>query len=194
MAALAKYYPADFQRIVDKLHGRVPAAGDVALQNEVRPILTILIKTHRAQIDDANSVRLFSQTVAETKLLEMKDPPSCVSMFVNGTSRMDLAAALPPEVVRKDLALTADVLEQIATHPARDQPMPLSRETKTAMARQALKGLSPSEINLAAPLLIAGKRPVTDDEASAMCLFYINIGTLALQAPAGTIRSLMSAG
>jgi hypothetical protein len=193
-ATLHRYYPEEYQQIAAKISAVQGGTSDkVALENEIRPVLSNIILNRRAQISDQNTVDMIGVLVQEAMILKNKDAQSCVSLMNAGTTRVDLGDALPPSVMQRDLSVSNAVLVQLATAPA-PAPVPLDRSELQSISLAALATLPSDERSAIVTLLGKNIQPRDDLEARAMCDFTIGLMNKAMSAKAGTLRSLVSAG
>ena len=191
LAALHKYFPADYQKMMATVRAQGPGTDPALVHSKMLPYVSNLIAQHAGELDDQRSFDSFSLVVDEMRLLREKSPSSCVAML-NGTPlTVDLSTIMTPEMQKRDLANTAAVLEQVATHPAAPAS-PLPKTQITSLVTGAFAKLNKDQQIVVGPLLVAGRPPKTPAEEQAMCSYDIALFEDALAGPPGTLRGLLA--
>jgi hypothetical protein len=193
VAVMHRYYPADYQQMIETIKSTGEATGNdaAAIHAAMLPYVRRLIAAHVGNMDDQNARNTASLFVDETNLLGDKSPGTCVAMVNGKPSPVDLATLLTPELQQRDLANSAAVLEQVATHPIAPAA-PLSGDALAQLSASAFSQLPSSQQDVVRRLASGGGQPETDEEMRAMCHFYTASMTAALRGPPGTVRALMA--
>ena len=188
--AIHRHYPDVFAQMAADARGLDPK-DQIGLQNKIRPRLSALVAAHRAEMDDASVNALGKLMLDETQSLQAKSPQTCVAILGGGPATVDMGTVMAPDLARRDAEVTAQLIEQVATHPA-SAPAKLSDAETQGLVTQALNELSADEQRTVRPLLQQQKTPATSDEARAYCGFYRAFFTAAMRGPDQTLRRFLA--
>lgn len=191
IASLHRYFPADYKSMVAMIRAQRPGTDVAAIRAKMLPYVSNVIAQHAKKIDDVRARAIFSLVVDESRLLKEKNPESCLALLNGKAPTIDLASIMTPEMQKRDLANTAATLEQIATRPA-PPPSPMPKTQAVALTLKAFDRLTRAEQNLVGPIIMSGNQPQNQLAMGAFCNFEIELFTVALAEPPGTLRSLMA--
>ncbi|MBS0331770.1 MAG: hypothetical protein JSS35_03305, partial [Proteobacteria bacterium] len=116
-AAMKKYYPDVYARSLQQaLKGLEQGKSILALQADLRGVYTTLLKSQLPKAEPRLVREMIDIARAETESL-VNSPADCMAFvgLAQFKTRPDLL--LPPELSQRDLKLSAEILEQTATHP-----------------------------------------------------------------------------
>jgi hypothetical protein len=186
---LHRYYPAAFAQLAGEF--KAADLGDkIALENKVRPIIANLISVHMHEVDDATSAQMISFLVDEMRALRAKDPAACLDILSGDRVAVDTSTVIPPDLLRREDALTAQALEQAAAHPA-PTARKLSQSEHDALVIAAFKQMSNADQTTVRPLLLTPRKPSNSAEQDALCKFNIDLFGQAAGGAPGTLRRFL---
>ena len=190
---LKAHYPEQYAQLVSTIRdaaGKPDAA--IRVQQVATPLIANLVVQHRKQVDDANAKAMLELTAEEAAVLRPLHPDACAELLSGRAPSIDLASLFNADLRKHDQRVTADMLEQVAVHPA-PPPQPLTLDDERKLALGAAARLTPQERAIAVPLMQHGGQPSTLAEQGAVCAFSLASVQQALSQP-GVPRRLLGSG
>jgi hypothetical protein len=191
LAALQQYYPTQFADLLAKTdHMSQSTADQIAIEQDLDEVVNKIIADNREHISANNFDRFFVQIIPELKALRDDEPFVCVHSFTNGLGVGVLDPNFSNGTRIKDQEIITAILIQIAIAPAATST-PISNNQLKRLVQNAFANLSVSEQSIAQTLISNSNPPLNNNQAKAICDFYINFFSSALNGPPGTIKSLI---
>lgn len=189
-ATIHKYYPDVFAQMVSEVKS-ANVHDRIEIQNKIRPELTKLMVAHSGQMDDGSVSALAGVMLAETEVLQLKNPEACVAILTGGRTKVDMSEALPPDIQKRDRDATSQIIEQVATRPA-VAATPLTAEEGKELVLSALKTMTPDDQKIALPLIVQQQSPTNLAQSTAYCRFNRALFATAQAGKPGTLRQLIA--
>jgi hypothetical protein len=192
IAALHEHFPAEYQQLVAAVRDE-GLSDPAALQAKTTPIVSRIVVANTGRLDAERAKAMAQLVVDEARLLRDKDPGSCIAFLEGRPSAVSLNSVLSQDMMTRDHTVTAAILTQVATMPAKP-PLPLSDEDALALAMAAIEKLPTHERAVAGPLFTEGRQPTSAIELRAKCDLTIGMLEAALQGPQERLRAVLAAG
>lgn len=190
---LKAHYPERYAELMTTIRAEAGRPdGVTAVRQVALPMIAALVAEHRKQLDDADATAMLELTAEEAALLQTAHPDACAQLLSGRAPSIDLADLFSADLRKRDQRVTADVLEQVAVHPA-PPPEPLTVDEERRLALGAAARITPQERAVAVPLMQRGGQPSTPAEQGAVCAFSLASVRQALSQP-GMARRVLGTG
>ncbi len=138
-AALKEFYPADYQRLREKVRLAARPGSGIDAQNAARGELSPVIAKAVLMANPANVVALIGLVRDELKAIQAQSPDDCGRFASTGATSLELAKVFGADLMGRDMKVTAAMLKQAATapHPWPEKPSDAAiEEVATASLRR----------------------------------------------------------
>ena len=183
--ALAKYYPATYARLVDDLVAGINSGRPYGqLIGELNDMVTALVFEQTPKATVENTLALLSLNRDQAKATLALDPAYCLSLL--GMRKLDigLVQQLPRQLIDREAALMAKVLEQTSTRPDTTPPADLSETQILDLGVRAYDQLASDQLRVAfAETEGEPDNAVTPLQQTAHCEYTIEMLDILLAMP-----------
>lgn len=116
-AVMKQYYPDVYATsLKQSLDGLRAGKSILALQGDLRTVYLGLLKTQLPKADPRLVYQVIDMARTEGEIL-VSSPDNCMAFFGLGSFKTRVDLLFPAELQKRDLKLSADILQQTATHP-----------------------------------------------------------------------------
>jgi hypothetical protein len=133
VAALKQYYPTDYANMQQALEmQKGERKGAAGAQYLIRLTVNGVVTRQAKLGGDKQLVALMNLRRDEGQALVAKSPSYCTEYFSGGKLSFDPAGVLPADLLKRDAAVSADLLQQTAANPAKNAPGAEARDMSLA--------------------------------------------------------------
>lgn len=180
--ALRAHYPADYRDLESKIRGLPDGAKPADVERTTAEAFASVLQRQLPKADAEHMYALHRVIRDYAGALRTTDPAACVRVTEGTASPMSFAAARSPDLVRRDMEATAQILIQSATRPSA-APAPMSFDELLRFSSAAMATLPDRDQDLAIAVLQSERDPQTAEEARVMCAFNLALSDRFLALP-----------
>jgi len=179
---LRQHYPSEYQQAVGQLRSAIrEGQSSVDASNAVRAHISAAIGRALPKADQANTLAMMRLAHHEGVTLRRESETECGSFFSSGTTSLDLQKAFGPDLVARDMQVTAAMLKQAATAPHKWPSTSSSTELDAFAAAALQRGSTTDRARL--ETWVARGAPSSD--LASTCIFTLSLLEELLASPNG---------